>query len=358
LELGDEQAQIEGRPQLLSRSTYFRELFRMQGELVKLQDWVVAKKLKVLVIFEGRDAAGKGGVIKRITQRLNPRTCRVVALTAPSERERTQWYFQRYVPHLPAGGEIIVRCEAADPSRLFPNENVTDHGDSFAGVILEVRDTGEGIAQENLPHVFEPYFSTRKEANATGLGLTVCESVAKAHGGSLSVQSQRGAGTTVRFFLPVDADTDEADSLAIGKTFENPTTMTPRILVLEDDTLVRSLIVRNLQSQNYEVSETVDGNDTVRLYQQAMQDGRPYHLIVLDLSIPNGMGGLRTMEKIRAMDPNVLAIVSSGYSDDPVMAQPAAYGFAAVLPKPYEPVELLRLVKSLISSRVSGQGMA
>ena len=108
LELGDEQEQIEGRPRLLSRSTYFRELFRMQGELVKLQDWVVAKKLKVLVIFEGRDAAGKGGVIKRITQRLNPRTCRVVALTAPSERERTQWYFQRYVPHLPAGGEIVI----------------------------------------------------------------------------------------------------------------------------------------------------------------------------------------------------------------------------------------------------------
>ncbi len=257
---------------------------------------------------------------------------------------------------IPTGGEIIVRCEAADPSRLFPNENVTDHGDSFAGVILEVRDTGEGIAQENLPHIFEPYFSTRKEANATGLGLTVCESVAKAHGGSLSVQSQRGAGTTVRFFLPVDADSDEADSLAIGKTFDSPPTMTPRILVLEDDNLVRSLIVRNLQSQNYEVSETVDGNDTVRLYQQALQEGRPYHLIVLDLSIPNGMGGLRTIEKIRAMDPHVLAIVSSGYSDDPVMAQPAAYGFAAVLPKPYEPVELLRLVKSLISSRVSGQG--
>jgi polyphosphate kinase 2 len=92
----------------MDRKLYFKELFRLQGELVKLQDWVVAQKLKVVVIFEGRDAAGKGGVIKRITQRLNPRVCRVAALPAPNERERTQWYFQRYASHLPAGGEVVL----------------------------------------------------------------------------------------------------------------------------------------------------------------------------------------------------------------------------------------------------------
>ena len=92
----------------MDRKLYFRELFRLQGELVKLQDWVAHHKQKIVVIFEGRDAAGKGGVIKRITQRLNPRICRVAALPAPNERERTQWYFQRYVAHLPAGGEIVL----------------------------------------------------------------------------------------------------------------------------------------------------------------------------------------------------------------------------------------------------------
>jgi polyphosphate kinase len=92
----------------VDRHLYFKELFRLQAELVKLQDWVVTQKLKVVVLFEGRDAAGKGGVIKRITQRLNPRVCRVAALPAPSERERTQWYFQRYVSHLPAGGEMVL----------------------------------------------------------------------------------------------------------------------------------------------------------------------------------------------------------------------------------------------------------
>ncbi len=90
------------------RRQYFRELFRLQGELVKLQDWVIASGHKVVILFEGRDAAGKGGVIKRITQRLNPRVCRVAALPAPNDRERTQWYFQRYVAHLPAAGEMVL----------------------------------------------------------------------------------------------------------------------------------------------------------------------------------------------------------------------------------------------------------
>jgi polyphosphate kinase 2 len=90
------------------RQLYFRELFRLQAELVKLQDWVVHTGHKVVILFEGRDAAGKGGAIKRIVQRLNPRVCRVVALPAPNNRERTQWYFQRYVQHLPAAGEIVL----------------------------------------------------------------------------------------------------------------------------------------------------------------------------------------------------------------------------------------------------------
>jgi polyphosphate kinase len=95
-------------PEQVARRRYFTELFRLQRELIKLQDWVVVNKKKIVILFEGRDAAGKGGAIKRITQRLNPRVCRVAALPAPNERERTQWYFQRYVTHLPAGGEIVL----------------------------------------------------------------------------------------------------------------------------------------------------------------------------------------------------------------------------------------------------------
>ena len=105
--LREELGEMPERDQM-DRKLYFKELFRLQGELVKLQDWVQTQKLKVVVLFEGRDSAGKGGAIKRITQRLNPRVCRVAALPAPNESERTQWYFQRYVTHLPAGGEIVL----------------------------------------------------------------------------------------------------------------------------------------------------------------------------------------------------------------------------------------------------------
>ena len=109
MELDDDRLSPDGDSKSqVPRNLYFKELFRLQGELVKLQDWVVANKVKVAVLFEGRDSAGKGGAIKRITQRLNPRVCKVVALPAPNERERTQWYFQRYISQLPAGGEIAL----------------------------------------------------------------------------------------------------------------------------------------------------------------------------------------------------------------------------------------------------------
>jgi polyphosphate kinase 2 len=111
LEIEDRHVDEAGAPvgvDRVARASYFKELFRLQGELVKLQDWVQHSKQKVVILFEGRDAAGKGGVIKRITQRLNPRVARVAALPAPNDRERTQWYFQRYVAHLPAAGEIVL----------------------------------------------------------------------------------------------------------------------------------------------------------------------------------------------------------------------------------------------------------
>jgi polyphosphate kinase 2 len=111
LEIEDRHVDEAGAPvgaDRAARTAYFKELFRLQGELVKLQDWVQHSKQKVVILFEGRDAAGKGGVIKRITQRLNPRIARVAALPAPNDRERTQWYFQRYVAHLPAAGEMVL----------------------------------------------------------------------------------------------------------------------------------------------------------------------------------------------------------------------------------------------------------
>ncbi len=253
----------------------------------------------------------------------------------------------------PNGGRISVRCYAPDLAELYPGETPMedDLPPQVARVVIEVRDQGEGITPENLGHVFEPYYSTRKAENATGLGLTVCESIAKAHSGSISVRSNPGEGTVVRFYLPVDSEAEEMDALGLSRERAVIENAAPRILVLEDDPLVRSLITRNLSTQGFEVVESAEGSETVRLYQEAMGENRTFDLVILDLSIPNGMGGVRTMEKLRGMDPEVVAIVSSGYSDDPVMAKPAAYGFTAVLPKPYEPADLLRLVRNVLASR-------
>ena len=254
---------------------------------------------------------------------------------------------------LTKGGKINVRCAVIDAEKdLAEPANVSVPHD-FSGVILEVSDNGEGILPENLHHVFEPYFTTRKNANATGLGLTVCESIAKAHGGSMTIASEFGVGTCVRFLLPVKVSTETSTFTPQRRTRIVDPAVTRRILVLEDDHLVRSLLVRSLRSQNYEIVETEEGQETVRQYQQALTEGRRFDLVILDLSIPNGMGGLRTMEKLREIDPEVLAVVSSGYSDDPAMAQPALYGFADVLPKPYDPTDLIRLVKNLLKTSVS-----
>ena len=134
------------------RCQYFRELFRLQTELVSLQDWVVATGQKIVILFEGRDAAGKGGTIKRFTQRLNPRVCRVAALPAPSSRERTQWYFQRYVAYLPAAGEIVLfdrswynRAGGGEHADEVPDARPDHGGGGLEGV--RVDDGGHGIGR-------------------------------------------------------------------------------------------------------------------------------------------------------------------------------------------------------------------
>ena len=236
----------------------------------------------------------------------------------------------------PGGGLVRVRAFAPDPA-----------AEAVPGVVIEVEDEGEGIAPEHLPRLFEPYFSTRQAANATGLGLTVCDFIARAHGGRLQVENRPGRGVCARLWLPA-APVVAAVPAAPAARPPKPAAALPRVLVLEDDPLVRSLLVRHLAREGCEVVESVEGGETVRLYQEALTAGRPFALVILDLSIPDGMGGAQAMEQLRRLDPQVLAMVSSGYSDDPVMARPGDYGFAAVLPKPYEPADLQRLVRELL----------
>ncbi len=215
---------------------------------------------------------------------------------------------------------------------------------------LEIRDSGHGMEPEVMGQAFEPFYTTRSEMNASGLGLTVCESIARAHDGSIALSSTPENGTVATLRLPLATE---------EQTMSNPTSTQgsspapadgSRILVLEDDALISRLIKATLSQAGYDVTETTEGQQTIETYQQAAASGDPYTLLIMDLTIERGMGGIETMNRIKEINPNARGIVSSGYSDDPAMARPDEFGFSGVLPKPYEPQELVEVVGKVLAS--------
>jgi len=228
-----------------------------------------------------------------------------------------------------------------------PGDTVTVHcnlQDSTKTVSITVEDTGCGIPQVLLNHVFEPYYTTRHEANASGIGLTVCESITRAHSGDITIRSEENTGTTVTVELPLSGVVTPPPIAGAG-TPEPPPGQ--RVLILEDEPLVSKLAAANLHAHGHYTDITTDGADTVDRYREALSAGTPYDVLILDLTIPDGMGGAEAISQIREFDPGAVAIVSSGYSDDPAMAHPEKFGFNAILPKPYKPQELADLVATL-----------
>ncbi|MCF6311179.1 MAG: response regulator [Verrucomicrobiales bacterium] len=263
---------------------------------------------------------------------------------------------------MPQGGHLEAVCELCMESLPEQALGLAGEEEEVSYVVIKIIDSGHGMTEQVVERVFEPYFTTRKEDNASGIGLTVCESIAKAHRGFLTLSSQPGKGTEVSLFLPLqlskageaDAGEDEVVDEVVPELYREAVDIkadAPRILILEDEDLIRQLIVRCLGKQGYEVVESVDGEETLLLYQQAMQQGKPFDLVLSDLTIEGGMGGVEMMQRLRVLDPDVKAIVSSGYSDAPAMARPDDYGFVAVLPKPYPPQDLIRVVAQVIGRR-------
>ncbi|MEM1297610.1 MAG: ATP-binding protein, partial [Verrucomicrobiota bacterium] len=256
--------------------------------------------------------------------------------------------------------EAVVHADPKQIRRLIENlllnaEQAMNEGTIFLRgemdgkmFLLEIIDSGHGLDPAVRDQAFEPFFTTRGDRNASGLGLTVCESIAQAHGGSVDLVSTPTEGTiaTVRLPLvneeqPMSTPNASSDAAPGGSG---------RILVLEDEELVSRLINATLSQAGYEVIETRDGEQTIEAYQQAVANGDPFNLLIMDLTIERGMGGVETMNRIKEIDPAARGIVSSGYSDDPAMSQPEDFGFADVLPKPYEPHELVTVVDKVLSS--------
>jgi len=270
------------------------------------------------------------------------------------------------VAAMPDGGVLIVRSSRIPPEEVLKirDSHIPAEEDHL---LIEVIDTGHGMSDADLDRVFEPYFTTRKANNATGIGLTVCESIAKAHGGFIQLQSKEGKGTIATFCAPLGRRPDELGESGILPAYPNfeipdlsPAPAAPaegdallvgtRILILEDDAPIRRLMAATLRRAGHEVVETKEGQETVAVYTEALRRGERFHLLICDLTIENGVGGVETMRRLLQIDPNVLAIVSSGYSDAPAMSSPAAFGFKGVLPKPYAPTELRAAVHRILTA--------
>jgi signal transduction histidine kinase/ActR/RegA family two-component response regulator len=211
--------------------------------------------------------------------------------------------------------------------------------------LVSVVDAGPGIPPEVLPHIFDPFFTTK--ATGKGLGLAICHSIVVKHEGHLEVSLPRSGGATFQVWLPA------IDSHATPAPSDPPVRASlpaagQRILIMDDELTVRRLVVRLLHPLGYDVVESGDGEQTVACYREALAAGRPFAAVIIDLTIPGGMGGLETLGRLRQLDPGVVAIVSSGYSNDPILANWAEHGFQAVLAKPYVATELRDTLRRLL----------
>lgn len=213
-------------------------------------------------------------------------------------------------------------------------------------VRVSISDEGVGIPQKHLSRIFDPYFTTKEYGS--GLGLAITYSIIKKHGGHIDVESSEGMGATFNVYLRA-SDDEKADGPSSPPGAAVPK-REGRILVMDDEEYILELAVNMLRHFGYEVTGVCNGADAVREYRKAKEGNRGFDAVIMDLTIPGGMGGRETLAEIRAVDPHVVAIVSSGYSNDPVMANFRAHGFRGVLTKPYTIEDMIRVIDEAVSS--------
>ena len=238
-----------------------------------------------------------------------------------------------------AGGVVTITA------RNVPRDLARQLGlGSGAFVVVAVADEGPGIRPEEMPRIFQPYFTTTREG--TGLGLATSQAIARRHSGALRVESQPGQGATFLLYLPakpglrVEKETGAA----------SVPTMSGRVLFMDDESSIRQLAPNLLRRLGFEAEVVCDGAEAVAAYQRSMAEGRRFDMVILDLTVPAGMGGCEAVRLLREIDPAVHAIVSSGYASDPVMIDYRAHGFCDVVTKPY----CLNVFASVLSRVMEG----
>lgn len=245
------------------------------------------------------------------------------------------------VEAMPDGGLIEVRAENSEIKLETIEQGLTLQAGKY--VKISIRDYGVGIPEEHLPQIFDPYFSNKDmwTQKGMGLGLATTYSIINQHNGRIAVESEVGTGTTLTLYLP--AHEKEIRELKPVETIKpvKPPMRTGKILVMDDEELIRDLVKHMLSRFGYDAELSQDGAEAIELYKRAADLGKPYDAVILDLTVKGGMGGKDAVKRLLAIDPQVKAIVSSGYSNDPVMTDFGRYGFIGALSKPYTMNDLM-----------------
>jgi len=251
------------------------------------------------------------------------------------------------VESMPDGGSIKVKAENFSiSSDTVVKGLVLSEGEY---VKISIKDQGVGIPAEQLSLIFDPYFSTKEMGpeKGMGLGLATAYSIINKHNGHIIVESEEGVGTTFTIYLPVyEKEIEEIKSVETIQS-EKPAIRTGRILLMDDEKMIRDLVEKMLNRFGYDVELAKDGAEAIELYKKATDSGKTYDVVILDLTVKGGMGGKGAVKRLLEIDPQVKAVVSSGYSNDPVMTDFRRYGFIGALPKPYTMKNLLEALDSV-----------
>ena len=241
---------------------------------------------------------------------------------------------------MPEGGEIKINC--ANIVDIRSEISLPLLGNAFIKITVE--DTGCGIAEKYMEKIFDPYFTTKQEGS--GLGLAICHSIISKHNGHIAVQSKMGEGTTFTIYLPAS---ENQIPRVPNKEADNPKTIKAKILIMDDEQFVQDISKQMLGRLGHEVLQAKNGREAIEIIKDHRSCGRPFDVIIMDLTIPGGMGGKDAIQEILKIDPDVKAVVASGYSNDPVMADYRQYGFKASIAKPFLLAELNRALTEAFS---------
>ena len=247
---------------------------------------------------------------------------------------------------MPDGGTVQVQCENAviESGTALPL-------DPGKYVRISIKDHGTGISEEHANKIFDPFFTTKPKGS--GLGLATAYTIVNRHNGHIGVKSEVNSGTTFNIHLPACKNGASGDTIMEEKhekqiSVDNPSE-TQRILVMDDETDIRNLVGDVLTHFGHNVEFASDGTAAIELYRSAMDSEKPFDAVIMDLTIPGGVGGKEAIKELIEIDPEVRAIVSSGYSNDPIMADFKSYGFKGVVAKPYEIRELVETLNHVIA---------